>query len=511
VDDPHAHDFKSHGHRSVNFAPSHRAADDSRTLSRSQLWLLGFGVWTLCLAVTSGRYYAYDAQSMAAVTRSLVERRTLITTGEFSDSFGFSTPYSPYGLGLSLLLVPFYLLVRLVGGTDNFILSLCNPILITLCSVLIAKTGQALEWPKLRSLIAAVSFAAATMALQSSTELFSEPAVSLCLMVIFWSALRWRTGVTWAPLVIGIASAAALQVRSDAAFTVWPLALIAIIACRSALTRRSLATLAIYPTLSTALLIWYNEVRFQRPFVSNYGGQGFHTPLLHGLYGFLLSPGKSLFLFNPIALLAIPGIVILARRNLYAASLISIAAVTRIGLYARWDSWDGGWCWGPRFLLPIVPLLVIAAFETFSAVPHRSFGRKAVVSLAAALLAAGSMVSYLSVRVPYWQWYSAMAVPEQRVAYGINERVGAAPGTQTRQPSDEYNFVAAVGPINGDILLLQRGTSEMAPYWWRSEGLAAIGWALLLVATFALTLTLGTSRRRVDTVIAASAAEATTS
>ena len=42
-------------------------------------------------------------------------------------------------------------------------------------------------------------------------------------------------------------------------------------------------------------------------------------------------------------------------RYLFTTSIISFACYLMV--YAKWSSWHGGWGWGPRFLLPFVPLL----------------------------------------------------------------------------------------------------------------------------------------------------------
>jgi hypothetical protein len=45
------------------------------------------------------------------------------------------------------------------------------------------------------------------------------------------------------------------------------------------------------------VMAFYNQVRFGNPFETGYGEEAgaFTTPLLLGLYGLLLSPGKGLF------------------------------------------------------------------------------------------------------------------------------------------------------------------------------------------------------------------------
>ena len=49
-------------------------------------------------------------------------------------------------------------------------------------------------------------------------------------------------------------------------------------------------------------------------------------------------------------------------------------------LYATWDSFEGGWCWGPRFLLPFVPVLHLAI--PFLASDTRRARRPLLIALA---------------------------------------------------------------------------------------------------------------------------------
>jgi hypothetical protein len=109
-----------------------------------------------------------------------------------------------------------------------------------------------------------------------------------------------------------------------------------------------------------ALVLWHNAVRFGSPFDSGYSDEGFTTPLYVGLYGLLLSSGKSIVLYSPIVLLAPPGLVFLWRWRPAEALLIGSLALVTLLYYAAWWAWYGGWSWGPRFLVPTLPFLVLA-------------------------------------------------------------------------------------------------------------------------------------------------------
>lgn len=106
----------------------------------------------------------------------------------------------------------------------------------------------------------------------------------------------------------------------------------------------------------------YNYLRTGNPFTGVYVAQGtvsFDTPLLQGLYGLLFSPGKGLvWLAPPLLLLCWSGWR-RWRTQRWEAGLVLAVFVPMLVFYAMYHFWEGGVSWGPRYLLPFVPLLVL--------------------------------------------------------------------------------------------------------------------------------------------------------
>jgi hypothetical protein len=75
-----------------------------------------------------------------------------------------------------------------------------------------------------------------------------------------------------------------------------------------------------------------------------------------GLYGLLFSPGKGIFVYCPLLVLSIGGWLAFSRRYRPEAWLIAGFWVCYFLLFAPYKFWTGGFNWGPRFLLPLVPL-----------------------------------------------------------------------------------------------------------------------------------------------------------
>ena len=109
-------------------------------------------------------------------------------------------------------------------------------------------------------------------------------------------------------------------------------------------------------------------------------------PLWTGLRGLLFSPGKSLLLYAPWLLLAVPGGVLLHRRFGRHAVLFTLYPAITLVLYGMKLVWHGGG-WGPRYLVPIVPLLSLAAAPAIAWCLERRSRRAALAALAALSLA----------------------------------------------------------------------------------------------------------------------------
>jgi hypothetical protein len=113
----------------------------------------------------------------------------------------------------------------------------------------------------------------------------------------------------------------------------------------------------LFVVASLLALAFYNWLRFQSPFIFGYNSETFRSNLLVGLYGILLSPGRSLFLYSPIVAFAIPGAWLFYKRDKSLTMACIITVLTYMGTIALWESWDGGATWGSRLLTPIVPIL----------------------------------------------------------------------------------------------------------------------------------------------------------
>jgi hypothetical protein len=130
-------------------------------------------------------------------------------------------------------------------------------------------------------------------------------------------------------------------------------------------TVRRLLALAAAPCAAALLLLLYNWLRFESPLRTGYDPtvDTFSTPLLVGLYGQLLSSGKSIFLYAPVGIAALWGYGRLWHRDRAMTWLTASILVANLLLHARFASWAGEGSWGPRYLVPFLPWLLLPAAE----------------------------------------------------------------------------------------------------------------------------------------------------
>jgi len=149
----------------------------------------------------------------------------------------------------------------------------------------------------------------------------------------------------------------------------------------------------------------YNHLRTGSPF-HDYQNGGFTASFWTGLHGLVYAPGKGFWWYNPVLLLALPGLVLLWRRDRAVAIAIALLVLVRPLFYAKWDAWPGGTCWGPRFLFPLCALLAIPAVEAAAWLRAGSRTRKtASGALVGALTVASLALTALSVWVPYERFW----------------------------------------------------------------------------------------------------------
>lgn len=117
----------------------------------------------------------------------------------------------------------------------------------------------------------------------------------------------------------------------------------------------------------------------------------FTTPLGDGLFGLLLSPGRSVFLYAPVTAVGLLG---LSRVPRPAAVLCAGVPLLQLVVFAQWCSWEGGDAWGPRHLLPVLPLLIAPAVLVGTRAVRAAFLAGALFNIPGVLVSSGTWDAY---------------------------------------------------------------------------------------------------------------------
>jgi len=337
---------------------------------------------------SSGRPRTPDEYMTLFQAESLIERGSTavpqsLGTQNFYGKFDLrGQPRSPYPAGQAMLAVPFVWLgrcafARLPGvpqdTTTSFYL---EGFAATLSSATFAAAAMAVFFLLLRrlelstqdSLLLTSCVAFGTLLFPYSGYFFSEPLSALLLLsatyVLFGGESEaTRTQAITAGIVLGFAG----WVRPTMFLAVAIFAL-AVMVRGGAHRWKVAAVTAGLPAISAFGYLAWNKHLFGRalefgyPETAEFGKHlnTFQTPFYVGLTGFLASPGKSIFLYSPLLVLAIFGIRSLWRRDHGLATVCAGLPALYLLFYMRYTQWEGGYCNGPRYLLPSVIVCCLA-------------------------------------------------------------------------------------------------------------------------------------------------------
>jgi hypothetical protein len=369
---------------------------------------------SLYLLTAQGSIQSSDGKTMFLLTQSIAEHQSVSfsehVAGPLAEKY-----YSKYGLGMSVLVLPLYFLGKGLGvvlGIDpvfatRFTVSLFNVVVTPLtCVLLYFFALRRLYFSSQVACWLSLGFGLGTIAWPYSEEFMSEPATSLFLLASAYcltgNRARDRKSLTlWAGVFFGVA----LSLRSASAIALPGFVVYAFWTATPArgLLQRSRETLRfLIPVIGFGLgLLYYNYVRFGDAFETGYES-GMVPHFWTGFLGMLFSPGKSVFLYNPVLILSCVGVPALFRKRPQMAFLIAWVVLSHILLFSFWHSWFGGMSWGPRLLLVVIPLWILPV--GYLAEIRPGFFRKAMV----VAVIAGALIQVPAVSVNMARYYYQM-------------------------------------------------------------------------------------------------------
>ncbi len=487
--------------------------------------LLGCCSFLFLLPFQHGHFKGSDELAVFEMTRSLFERGDLsIPALRHTEVGADGRRYSYLAPGQSVLALPLYALAGPVRATlpDGWSTALAGPpnrrgayrfggelesalvlLFAPLCTAVLVALFYAFERQlgvsRSTGLVLAALFVGSTHALVMSTYFLRHTTVSLTLLGALTLFLRYRNGGALRHLFLGSALASAtVLIRVPASIAAPALAAYLAFALHvrrelsQGVGRLARVALAIGVPLAVALAlhILVNQakwgVAFGSPMLEQQGR--FNSPLWRGLLGLLLSPGSSVFVYSPLLLLAPAGLLALyARRRAETLLLLALAA-TFLLFYAKFDGWSGLWSApGPRYLFPLVPLLLAPLGLWLDAQPRATgyarFSRWTAVGVLATLGFAVQVVSTV-VRwgsVPTLAGYPVLGPDQSDFLFQI-----------ARSPVFVMSgLLASGGPIDSWLVDLWRGWENFPGRPGAVVALLAVWGALLALCSTLLARSVG--------------------
>ncbi len=297
--------------------------------------------------------------------------------------------YSMYfGLGQTFVFVPFYYLFHEILGiqSDKACRALTSLTLFPLALASIAwimfLLMREFDFTPRQSFITALLTAFATGLWETSKEAQDAIHLAFYFPLIAYGLRKYQTSSQWRFLSLSSFTVGMCFItRSDSAITIICYLIFAsLIIYKNNKTNSNLSftrkclpfvIMVLFALPGLIIELTYNYIRFDHP-ISSYTRIYSWEIFVRGLVGLLFSPGKSLFLYNPIMLLAIPGFFMFFKKYRGWALYILAGFTGCLLLHAAVINFHGYVCWGPRYLTRYLPLLVIpAAFFIFKSNPTR--------------------------------------------------------------------------------------------------------------------------------------------
>ena len=281
--------------------------------------------------------------------------------GEHGAPFGVLALYAPFAIAAGLLSQCFS------GSTANEIYRLiffsANSVYAALIATILFSISRMSGLNKRRAVSLSLIFSLCTYQWQYSANAFPQTLSALTTLSAFYFWCRYdensssRMNLCVSGFIFGLSVAVRL---TNILFL--PLFLLALFFRTNREFQIRIKGMFAFCLSGSALILlsgWFNWLRFGNPFATGYGKVIFDTPIYEGVFGLLFSTGKGLIFYAPISAVALFGlrksIISFPFRNTLAISIV----VVQTAVYGKFEVWSGENAYGPRYLIPVLPLVCI--------------------------------------------------------------------------------------------------------------------------------------------------------
>jgi hypothetical protein len=413
-------------------------------IDRRADWLTGLALFVILAAIYWLTYRGYplsrDEIYLFDTVQNFARHGSFYRTLQFDEaviSGGFTPQLNPEGRPWPdsaheplpvILMTPLFLLGQAMPGVGMaHAVWVFNIAITALTGASLFAVARSLGCDRTVSAAAALIYGLATNAWAYAPLIFREPLTALFVLWAFAGAIHLRRawiagqiGWPWAGL-LAISFLGAFLTKAVVILLIPGLLLILIPPLETLRTRRRmvvrllLAAGLIAGLTVIVMLLNPPGSRFSLAYWVDYARRAQAGYMIESLLGYQFSPARSLWLYSPPLLLAIPGAIALWRRGDWALPLAAFGGVLIFsvvyGMTLVFDWW-GGWGWGPRYLIPLLPALMLVALPALD-----SLRRGWPLILTGALFVLGVGINLLGFSSPISNYYTDLYLSGQ--SYGF--------------------------------------------------------------------------------------------
>lgn len=303
------------------------------------------------------------------------------------------------GLGMPFILVIPYALGHLISMflkniphdfITMFFVSFTNPILSALNCLLFFIIAQRLFFSTRTGVALSCIYGLATMAPVYARTGFSEPAVILFLLLAIYFILRYAQSGRFLFMIVSALALSYMAYIKPNTLIFFPCFIVylcwVLMDTAVAMNKKikTIALFGIFLVIPLVLLFTYNWYIYGS--FSKFGGQEAfgagkriaESPhFLKGIYYYLLSTGKGLFIFNVPLLVSLAGIRSVPRKRRKEAILFMLIFIVNLLFFVKSFHRGSLFSWGPRYLMPCVAVSIF--FVGYFLEKHKNFSAKLFV------------------------------------------------------------------------------------------------------------------------------------
>jgi len=317
-------------------------------------------------------FHSSNEWSRYALIQAIIDEHRLIIDNYISNTLDFSYynghSYSDKAPGLSFVGIPVYFIAKFLIDSRwiQYLLISLISIFSALSVVLVYELVGILGGNKTSKLLTALIYAFGTIAWVYSKNFFAHGfSAFLLLLSMYYARLFVQENNVKFIFVSGIAIGYSIVVEYPNLLLLVPFLLYFI----SYNTKKKLIYFIVPVALFLMVLGTYHYICFGSPFSTPYrytSGYGnvqdidvFSNPVHKGLFWLLFSPYRGLFYLSPVLLLSPFGLFLLYKKYKPETILFLSFFMIIVLFYSRYIYWSGGACYGPRFILAVVPFFTL--------------------------------------------------------------------------------------------------------------------------------------------------------